>query len=233
MTDLARRAILAGIAIAPAVAAAPIAAASPRADLLALDSDALLAHGAAHSADPVFADLCARAAALSERESAAWDLFHDARVAADAATPDYPAGLRYRCRFTPKDGPDAGQTREWEERCEPDGEHRAMLWNMAWRRASETGVNYREAEGQLRAEFAAWRAAKEAAEAHYLTDELETAADAVSAARHGAMDAIYAHPARNAGDMLVKMRLARDEGEPSAGPVWSTVLSDVERFLAA
>jgi hypothetical protein len=234
MTDTARRALLGAIIAAPVLGVAAHAAASPvRADLAALDEPGLLDVGS-RNADAQFAALCRDALQTSERSTAAGQLYDDASEAAERDTPEYPAGLRYRCRFTHLKGEWAGQVDEWEERCEPDGERASMLWNMAHRRAKAAGVTYTEAEAQLRSEFAAWRAAKHGAEAHYMTRELRAADDAASDAAGDAFRRVLECPARNAEALLIKLHLrANAEIFDFEGAAIAQLIADIQRVGTA
>ncbi len=234
-----RRSVLAALAGAPVLAGAGIATATPAAisslaNLSGLDEAGLLEAGARCS-DAAFASLCADALEKIARAEAAGALSDDAEEAVERATPEYPAGLRYRCRYRHTSGERAGQVDEWEERCEPDGVRASMLWNMAHRRAKAAGVSYQDGEAQLRAEYAAWIAARDGARAHYMTRELGAAADDTAAAEGQAVRAVLDYPARSADALLIKLhiRAVTDRWDFSTEEGFWRLIADVRRVVEA
>jgi len=233
-TNNNRRALLGAIAGAPLLAAAGVASAiSPAADLAALDEAGLLELGS-RNADAEFARLCGAAFEATARANAASRLYGDASDAAERATPAYPEGLRYSCRYTHTKGERAGQVDTWTETCEPDGVRASMLWNMAHRRAKAAGVSYSVAEAQLRAEYAAWRAAKDAARAHYMVAELAEADDAAWTVAGDALRRVRRYSVRTGDALLIKLRLhANEDGADFDATQWAALIADVERALGS
>jgi hypothetical protein len=232
MTNTERRTLLKAIAAAPVVGVAATAAAAPTGAVLAdMSEEELLAHGATISADPEFARLCAAALTEWQRSDAAWRTQAAASEAAGAETPPYPEGLCYRSRYERR-GPNAGETVESDERHEPRpaGEVDHVLWGLVQRHAEAAGVCHQTAEAQLRAEYADWKRAADAAKARHRTRELEEEAEAVADIASAAVRDVLAHPALSADVLLVKLHLHADHFGPSFKPdEWQALIDDVAR----
>lgn len=225
-----RRSVLAAIAGAPlaAIAAAPgSAGAATLIDFASMGQADLLELGT-RNADAAFAALCADALEKSMRSDAAERLCSDAYNAAEADAP-FPAALAWTERRR-VDGETLSIARKWRPEDDAGG---SKLWNRAHAEALRLGVPYsRSIEADLRAQYYAWRSARDAAEAHYMTRELTGQSDAAGEAAGAAFWRVADYPVTNADALLLKVHLRRErlEGD-SEQEQWAAIAADLERVL--
>lgn len=234
-----RRSFLAAFAAAPIVAVAGVtgAAALPRADLGAMSEADLLEVGS-RNRDAAFAALCSDALHQYARDAMAARLYDDASAAAEAATPEFPRALcRETVIFVPlADDPSFKVRQRGQEQWSPERENGFHLWNLAHAEAKRRGIAYTPAlEAELRAQYAAWAAARDEARAAYMLTELVQQADDAQELACDAFWRVVEFPAPNAEAMLVKLHLrrARCEGDETEQPMWAALAADLERVLRA
>lgn len=232
-----RRSFLAAFAAAPVVAMAGAAGAAtlPRDDLAAMSQADLLEVGS-RNRDAAFAALCSDALHLYARDAIAGRLWEDAEAAADAAAPEFPPALcRETTVFVPHpDDPSFRLRQRAQEQWSPERENGFHLWNLAHAEATRRGVAFTPAlEAELRAQYAAWAAARDEARAAYMVRELEQQAEETLDRASAAYWRVAECPAPNAEALLVKLHLrrARCEGDDSEQPMWAALAADLERAL--